>query len=288
MHKPWKLKNQLRSYKIKDWVVLGRTFFKPPFKVSDTLINEARIVHVIHGDSNLYAANQFIKLQAGDTIIMKSDNFINSWSPSKSDKPNEVIVFQLSSDLLKLIYHGQVPDWFLKHQVKQVFPIQRATPNWLIKNYFQNLSYYFDHPNMISENLLRIKIKELIHILVKTDASGNNQKIFGALFHANEYEFQEVIQAHLFDDLNLEDLAFLTSLSLSSFKRKFSSVYGTSPNKYFISKRLEKAQVLLSTTDWRISEVAYECGYSDVGYFTKTFQKYYNCSPTNFRENLLS
>ena len=198
------------------------------------------------------------------------------------------MVFQLTSDLLKLIYHGQVPDWFLKPQIKQVFPIQRATPNWLIKNYFQNLSYYFDHPNMISENLLRIKIQELIHILVKTDASGNNQKIFGALFHANEYEFQEVIQARLFDDLNLEDLAFLTSLSLSSFKRKFSSVYGTSPNKYFISKRLEKAQVLLSTTDWRISEVAYECGYSDVGYFTKTFQKYYNCSPTNFRENLLS
>ena len=108
------------------------------------------------------------------------------------------------------------------------------------------------------------------------------------MFKANEYKLQEVIQAHLFDDLNLEDLAFLTGLSLSSFKRKFSAVYGTSPNKYIISKRLEKAQLLLRTTDLRISEIAYECGYSDVGYFTKTFQKYYNCSPSNFREKLLS
>ncbi len=282
------MNKQLSIYKIKDWVVLGRTFFKPPFKISDTLINEARIVHVVHGHSNLYAANQYIELKTGDTAIMKSDNFINNWVPNETDDPNEVIVFQLTSDMLKQIYQNHVPEWFSGQNAKQIFPIQKAENNSLLNDYYQNLRYYLDNPLLISEDLLRIKTQELIHILVKTDSSGNNQKIFGALFKANEYEFQEVIQAHLFDDLNLEDFAFLTSLSLSSFKRKFSTVYGTPPNKYFISKRLEKAQLLLRTTDLRISEVAYDCGYSDVGYFTKTFQKYYNCSPTNFREKPLS
>ena len=280
--------NQISTYKISEWVVLGRTFFKPPFKVSDTLINEARIVHVVYGHSKLYAANQYTEVKAGDTIIMKSDNFINNWFENQSDNLNEVIVFQLTSDLLKKIYQNQLPDWFLKHQTKQVFPIQKAESNLLLADYYQNLRYYLDNPQLISEDLLRIKIQELIHVLVKTDSSGNTQKIFGALFKANEYEFQEVIQAHLFDDLKLEDLAFLTGVSLSSFKRKFSSIYGTSPNKYIISKRLDNAQLLLRTTDLRISEVAYRCGYSDLGYFTKAFQKYYNCSPSNFREKLLS
>lgn len=282
------MSNQLSTYKIKDWVVLGRTFFKPPFKVSDNLINEARIVHVVYGHSKLYAANQYVEVKEGDTIIMKSDNFINNWFENQPDILNEVIVFQLTSDLLKQIYQHEVPDFFLKHQAKQVFPTQKAESNILLTNYFQNLRYYLDKPQLISEDLLRIKIQELIHILVKTDSRGNTQKIFGTLFKANEYKFQEVIQAHLFDDLNLEDLAFLTSLSLSSFKRKFSSIYGTSPNKYFISKRLEKSQFLLRTTDLRISEIAYDCGYFDVGYFTKTFQKYYGCSPSNFRDSLLS
>ena len=282
------MKNRLSTYKIRDWVVLGRTFFKPPFKISDSLINEARIVHVVYGHSKLYAANQYTEVKAGETIIMKSDNFINNWFENQSDNFNEVIVFQLTSDMLKQIYQHQVPDWFLKNQTKQVFPTQKVESNILLTDYFQNLRYYLDNPKLISENLLRIKIQELIHVLVKTDSSGNNQKIFGSLFKANEYEFQEVIQAHLFDDLNLEDLAFLTGLSVSSFKRKFSSIYGTSPNKYFISKRLEKAQLLLRTTDLRISEIAYNCGYTDVGYFSKTFQKFYNCSPSNFREKLLS
>ncbi len=282
------MKKPLSTYNIKDWVVLGRTFFKPPFKVSDNLINEARIVHVVSGKSNLYAANQYIKLTSGDTIIMKSDNFINNWSPNPSNELNEVIVFQLTSDVLQLIYQNQIPQWFLEQESQQVFPVHKTESTFLLNDYFKNLQYYLDNPQLISENLLRIKIQELIHILVKTDKSGNIQKIFGALFKSNEYQFQEVIQTHLFEDLNLEDLAFLTGLSLSSFKRKFSSIYGTSPNKYFISKRLEKAQLLLRTTELRISEIAYDCGYSDVGYFTKTFQKYYNSSPTNFREKFLN
>lgn len=282
------MNKQLSTYKIKDWIVLGRTFFKPPFKVADTLINEARIVHVVYGHSKLYAANQYTEVRTGDTIIMKSDNFINNWFENQSDSFNEVIVFQLTSDMLKQIYQYRIPDFFLKHQPKQIFPTQKAESNILLTSYFQHLRCYLDKPQLISEDILRIKIQELIHILVKTDSNGNTQKIFGALFKANEYKFQEVIQAHLFDDLNLEDLAFLTSLSLSSFKRKFSSIYGTSPHKYFVSKRLEKAQLLLRTTDLRISEIAYDCGYLDVGYFTKTFQKYHGCTPSNFRESLMS
>ena len=280
--------NQLRTYKIKDWIVLGRTAFKPPFKVSDTLINEARIVHVVKGNSKLYAANQYTQLQSGDTIIMKSDNFINSWLENESGELNIVVVFQLTSDLLKHLYQNQLPNWFKENSITLIPPVQKQKTHFLLNDYFKNLSYYLDNPSLVSEDLLRIKIQELLFLLANTDEKEGNRKILGSLFKANEYKFQEVIQTHLYDDLNLEDLAFLTGLSLSSFKRKFSSQYGTSPNKYIVSKRLEKAQLLLRTTDLRISEVAYDCGYSDLGYFTKTFQKHYNCSPTSFKEKLLS
>ncbi len=280
--------SKLQVFKVKDWVVLGKNRFKPPFKVTDKLINEARVIHVIQGKSNLYAANQFISLNSGNTLIMKSDNFINSWLANESGQLNEVIVFQLTSDLLKHIYQNQLPNWFIENPSKQVAPIQKQADSVLLTEYFQNLRLYFDTPSLISEELVELKVKELLHLLANSDLSGNNKNILGTLFHANEYKFQEVIQAHLFDDLNLEDLAFLTGLSLSSFKRKFSSIYGTTPNKYFASKRLEKAQLLLRTATLRISEIAYECGYSDVGYFTKVFQRQFGTSPSKFREKLLS
>ena len=96
-----------------------------------------------------------------------------------------------------------------------------------------------------------------------------------------------MVQKNLFEDLNIEDLAFLAGMSLSSFKRKFNSVYGTTPNKYITSKRLEKAQSLLRFSDMLISEVAYDCGFSDVGYFSKLFKKYYNYSPSEVKKGEL-
>ena len=280
--------SKLQVFKVKDWVVLGKNIFKPPFKVTDKLINEARIIYVVQGRSNLYAANQFMSLNSGNTLIMKSDNFINHWLANESEEPNEVIVFQITSELLKHIYRNQLPIWFVENPDKQVAPIQKQADHLLLNEFFKNLRLYFDTPALLSEELIQLKVKELLHLLANSDLSGNNKKILGSLFQANEYKFQEVIQAHLFDDLNLEDLAFLTGLSLSSFKRKFSSIYGTTPNKYFASKRLEKAQLLLRTSTLRISEIAYACGYSDVGYFTTVFQRQFGTSPSKFREKLLS
>ena len=68
----------LEIYRVKEWPVFGRRTFDPPFKLSETLVNEARIVHVVAGRSRLYSANQFTELQPGDTLIMKTDSFVNN------------------------------------------------------------------------------------------------------------------------------------------------------------------------------------------------------------------
>ncbi len=275
---------QIESYKVQNWTVLGRTRFTPPFKISDSLINEARIVHVVNGNSHLYSANQFHDLSSGDTIIMKSDKFVNNWSANEDASKNEVIVFQLTSDLLYYLYGSDQPAWFSQEKNLSVNPVLKINPNQLIDSYFTLLHEYLNNPDQISNEVVQVKVRELIAIVIQSDSTGEIKKLFGDLFNANEYNFQEVIQKNLFEDLKLEDLAFLTNMSLSSFKRKFSSLYGTSPTKYIVSKRLEEAQTLLNTTDLRISDIAYDCGFSDLAYFSKTFKSYYNYSPSEVRK----
>ncbi|KAA3640383.1 MAG: AraC family transcriptional regulator [Bacteroidetes bacterium] len=275
----------LQTYKVKNWVVFGRTTFKPPFNISDALINEARIVYVVNGRSNLYSANQHIDLYPGDTLIMKPDNFVNHWLENENDEFNEVIAFQLNADFLKYLYDNQIPQWFESESSIQTNAVVKTGPHPLLKSFFDNLKIYFANPAHLSEEVIQLKIKELISLLIQIDNQGAIHQIFGALFNASSYDFQEVIQKNLFENLNLEELAFLTGMSLSSFKRKFKSIYGTSPTKYFISKRLEKAQNLIKTTDLRISDIAYDCGFTDTSYFSKTFKNYYNISPSDLRNN---
>ncbi len=276
------------TYKLQNWNVLGCTRFTPPFKISDSLINEARIVHVVNGSSRLYSASQFHNFSSGDTFIMKSDKFVNSWSINEDESETEVIVFQLTSDLLYYLYGTELPEWFSQKNNIFVNPVLKISQNQLIDSYFALLRQYLNSPEQISSEIVQIKVRELIALIVQSDSTGEIEQLFGDLFSANEYDFQEVIQKNLFENLKLEDLAFLTGMSLSSFKRKFATIYGISPTKYIVSKRLEEAQTLLNTTDISISDIAYDCGFSDLAYFSKTFKSYYNCSPSELRKTDLN
>ena len=280
--------NKLDTYRVGEHTVLGRTFFVPPFKISDSLKNEARIVYVVKGRSRLYSADYTQNVSSGDCFLMKCDNFVNQWIENEDNTPNEVIVFQLYPELLQRIYNNKLPEFFLSKKDLNVNPVEVVQSSNLLKTYIENLRFYLDQSNQINEELIQIKIRELLLILSNTDISGRIRALLGELFQAKEYDFQEVIATHLYENLNLDDLAFFTGMSLSSFKRKFKSIYGTSPTKYIVSKRLEKAQTLLATSELRLSDIAYECGFNDIGYFSKTFRNYYNISPTDFKNKHLN
>ena len=276
--------SNLQTFNVKDWVVFGINKFNPPYKVSDALINEARIVHVVNGSSRLYAADYIMNLEKGDTIVMKPDNFVNNWLANESDELNIVIAFQLNSEFLKHLYNNQLPSWFQNNKVPKSDSLVKVDEHLLIDEYFKTLETYFENKSLLSEEIIQLKIRELISLLIETDNSGKIRNVFGNLFTASDYDFREIIQNNIFEDLGIEELAFLAGLSLSTFKRKFKTIYGTSPNKYITSKRLEKAQVMLKSTELSISEIAYECGFSDVGYFSKVFKGFYNSLPSDIRK----
>lgn len=273
-----------QEFKIQDKVILGNPVFIPPFKASSALQVEARFVHIIHGKSTLYSPNGQVELQTGDSLVMKCENFVNSWSANENNEPSEVVIFQLFPETLKHVYNNNTPDFLNPKKGLRANAVEKVDQNDMISHYVAGLRYYLDNPEFITEDFLKIKIQELLFVLANTDKTGKIKAILSNLFRSNEYEFKEIVHSHLYDDLNLEDLAFFAGLSLSSFKRKFKSIFGTSPNQYIKTKRLEKAQQLLVTSSHRISEIAYDCGFNDTGYFSKSFMSVYNCSPSDFRK----
>lgn len=53
---------------------------------------------------------------------------------------------------------------------------------------------------------------------------------------------------------------------------------------YIEGVRMEHAQYFLTNTDWSITEVAAQCGYSESNYFSKVFKKYSGMTPRQYRE----
>lgn len=267
--------------------IFGKATFDPPFKANSSFVDEARFVFIINGKSNLYVPNSSLKLETSDCFLMKCDNFVNVWEVNEGNTKSEVMVMHFYPDVLKLIYDDNIPEVFKSKNIKAHGPVTKIETNEMLVNYIRSLEFYFQNPSLMNDELIKLKVRELIQIMLNSDLSGSIKNMFSDLFKANAYDFKEVIHAHLYEDLSLQDLAFFTGLSLSTFKRKFQSVFKTSPTKYIKSKRLEKALTLLQTTDERISDIAYDCGFNDIGYFSKLFKTTYQLSPSDYKKTLV-
>ncbi|OHX67859.1 helix-turn-helix domain-containing protein [Flammeovirga pacifica] len=277
---------ELHHFELNGKDLVGTAKFKAPFKANSTLVDEARFVKIINGKTNLFVPDNQIKLQTGDCFLMKCDNFVNVWEANENEEKSQVFVAHLSLEHIKSIYEEGVPDIFKQQQSKDMKAALQIENNQLLDIFISSMMFYFDHKEMMTEEVLKLKMRELIHILVSSDTTGKVKMMLHQLFQTKEYDFKEVIHAHLYEDLSIQDLAFFTGLSLSTFKRKFKTVFDTSPNQYIKSKRLIKAENLLRVTDQRISDVAYDCGFNDIGYFSKLFKSEYNISPSDFRKSL--
>ena len=86
--------------------------------------------------------------------------------------------------------------------------------------------------------------------------------------------------------LSLEEIAREVSLSPVYFHNRFRNATGRTPHAYVLEKRIKKAENLLATANFSISQVAYECGFSSQSYFTYAFKKAKGLSPREYIRQL--
>ena len=137
---------------------------------------------------------------------------------------------------------------------------------------------------MINEDILILKVREIILLLSQTQNAESIQVILSQLFSPTTYTFKQIIEANLFSQLTIEELAQQNNLSVSSFKREFAKLYHDTAANYIKARKLEKAAELLQVSDQRITEIAFDCGFNDLANFTKSFTSKYSVSPTNYRQ----
>jgi AraC-like DNA-binding protein len=84
--------------------------------------------------------------------------------------------------------------------------------------------------------------------------------------------------------ISVGKLSDVCDLSPSSFGRLFRQEMGESPVVYLQKRTLERAKELLMIGDLSISEVALECGFQDMFYFSRFFRKWEVASPSQWRK----
>ncbi len=96
---------------------------------------------------------------------------------------------------------------------------------------------------------------------------------------------REEIEANLDDEFfGIQELCRAIGMSRAQLHRKLKALTGKSTSIFVRSIRLHKAKPILLNTDLNISQVAFEVGFSDPKYFSRTFNEEFGMTPKVFRK----
>ena len=94
------------------------------------------------------------------------------------------------------------------------------------------------------------------------------------------------ISGHYGERITAADIAAAAGYSPNYLSRRFRSSVGVGVHQYLTFIRLQHAAYELVTTDDRITDIAFRCGFSDSNYFKDAFKKKYGVTPRTYRKQL--
>jgi AraC-like DNA-binding protein len=91
------------------------------------------------------------------------------------------------------------------------------------------------------------------------------------------------IEENLDRPISSENLAALTGISAGHFFRTFKATFGQAPFAYIASRRIERAQQMMLTTDHPLCQIALDCGLCDQSHLTRLFRRLVGTTPSEWR-----
>lgn len=136
--------------------------------------------------------------------------------------------------------------------------------------------------DLVAENMISTLLVRILRIWRK-DGYNLDAAISEDTEGISIHNITAYIDAHAGEDLRVEQLANLCSMSYSYFAKSFHSLYGRSCKEYIEHIRISKAEELLLFTDCDLSYIAQETGFADSSHLIKTFRRLKGLTPKQYK-----
>ncbi|MCW3090314.1 MAG: transcriptional regulator, AraC family [Ferruginibacter sp.] len=156
--------------------------------------------------------------------------------------------------------------------------------NEITLGFFYSIMPYFSPQALPLSNLLELKFRELLFIILSNPANIGLLAYVNSMDDQHKPPLQDIMDAHFNFNLSLADFARIAQRSLATFKRDFTEMYHTTPGKWLAQKRLEYAKLLLNSSKKNVHEVAYDSGFENATHFSRVFKEKFGLAPLQFRK----
>ena len=244
--------------------------------------NSIEIIYVLRGTAIVWQEEFFFELNQND-IIYISSNLIHSIRLSKFTR---IISLQISS----IWIHEVIPD-FLKYNVF-LCSSTLTSPNKKLKyQYFIQQFLLLKDIFYSSEEAKEIGVNGYIFLLLYLLI--NQFQITFNEVEENRFKYQyrikkisEFVNNHYHEHIKLEELANELSVTSQYLSKIFRKYYDISFKDYLSKVRLEHAIYEMITTNQTLLEISEKCGFPSQHAFIYTFKRFYQLTPSQYKEKM--
>ena len=242
-----------------------------------TFFLEQHLLYVVLGGCvKLTCGRQTWTVRKNEMILLRRAQSV-SYEKQGSEETGlfESQLFAINDELLK--------DFLTSQQVqiptmKEEYGTQVSPMSERLVAYCWSLSPYFNDPSQVNPGLLRLKVMELLYNVM--DCSKNIFRQMLQLRQPVKTDIHRVVEENYTSPISLDELAYLSGRSLSSFKREFQDIYGAPPARWIREKRLSKAHEMLRSSTLSVADVAYSLGFENPTHFSRIFKQQYGYAPS--------
>ena len=92
------------------------------------------------------------------------------------------------------------------------------------------------------------------------------------------------MQTNIADEHSISKYAEELRISTSHFKHLYSQLFGSTFQSDLIHMRIDRAELLLQSTELSVDSIAEACGYSNPVHFYRQFKQIKETTPAKFRK----
>jgi len=250
-------------------------------KVKENLVPEHALTYIISGEFDVSKFGKQNTFRPGESILFKRNELAKFTKRPAIETPFSCITIFFTQPFLQKYYttHAPVQCSEKTQQDGQLKAIPFGA-NPLLESLFNSVMPYYKYTNPLPQELITMKLSEAMTILRTIDKKGTDS-ILSEFAEPGKIDLADFMEKNFSYNLNLERFGYLTGRSLATFKRDFQKTFNTSPQKWLLKKRLERAHFLLTDSQKKPSEVYLEVGFENLSHFSTSFKQMFGYNPSS-------
>ena len=256
-------------------------YYKRTEDIQKTKINLSKntISFLRTGTKEVIGNDKTVQIGNEHFVIMKTGNCLMTEKISDSFKVYQSILLFFSDEevLHFLEKYNQFSSNLNHHKSFYIFEYDN-----FVQNFVDSLEQVLKLPKKIQTKILKNKFEELMLYLIHQ----HNADFLNSLVQNVDDKISRltnIAENNKHKKLNLEELAFLCNMSVSTFKRAFFKIYQSTPMKWFNEQRLNHIAFMLKTNRNRPIELYEEAGYENFSNFVQAFKKKFGMTPKQYQ-----